>query len=110
MALVHTPETIMQLRRLVNDTEAPYTYSDEVLDQYLIDNDGNLNKSASQVWYAKASQLSTQVDISEAGSSRKNSDLFKNAMALAKQFDADDGIPAPDEVVAPSTTRRIVRW
>lgn len=110
MALVHSPETIMQLRRLLNDVVAPYKYSDVELDNYLTENDDNVKKTASQIWYMKAAEYSSSVDISEAGSSRKNSDLFKNALMLAKQYDADDGEPAPDDVVAPSTTRRIVRF
>jgi hypothetical protein len=104
----YTPEERMQLRRLIGDVTEPYTYDDDAIDEMLTATDGDARAAASSFWYSKATSYSEMVDISEAGSSRKNSDLFKNAMALAKQYDDNDGVndPAPD---LPSTTRRIVR-
>lgn len=104
---VYTPEVRMQLRRLIGDATEPYKSNDAQIDEMLTETDGNVRAAASNFWYSKATSYSESVDITEAGSSRKNSDLFKNAIALAKQYDDTDGI-SPD-VIAPSTTRRIVR-
>lgn len=102
-----TTEEIMQMRRYIGDTVEPYTYNDEELGLMIDDAEGNVRKAASDFWYAKATSYSEMVDITEAGSSRKNSDLFKNAMQLAKQYDDTDGVDP--NAPAPSTTRRIVR-
>lgn len=107
MALVHTPEEIMQLRHLIGDDNEPYAFNDETLDAWLVATGGNIRKAASNFWYRKATEHSESVDISEAGSTRKNSDMFKNALALAKQYDASDG--EDPTIIVPSTTRRIVR-
>jgi hypothetical protein len=103
----YTPEERMQLRRMIGDATEPYTFSDEEIDEFLTATDGDLRAAAATYWYGRSTEFSQMVDITEAGSSRKNSDLFKNALALAKQFDDADDLPT--EVVTPSTTRRIVR-
>jgi hypothetical protein len=104
----YTPEERMQLRRMIGDVTEPYAYNDDQIDEWLTATDGDARSAASTFWYAKATSYSEMVDISEAGSSRKNGDLFKNAMQLAKSFDDNDGENDP-EVILPSTTRRIVR-
>lgn len=101
----YPPETRMQLRRLIGDAVEPYTLDDDEIDAMLTETDGDVRAAASSWWYAKAITFSESVDITEAGSSRKNSDLFRNAMALAVKYDDDDG--SADAI--PSTTRRIVR-
>jgi len=102
----YTPEERMQLRLLIGDAEEPYTFSDTEIDNMLTATDGDVRAAASGYWYTKAVSYSEMVDISEAGSSRKNSDLFKNAMALAQQYDDST---ATGDVAVTSTTRRIVR-
>jgi hypothetical protein len=104
---IFSPEEIMLLRRMIGDDVEPYQFSDDEIDAMLVETEGDFRKAASSFWYMKATRYSESVDITEAGSSRKNSDLFKNAMALAKQYDDDDGEVV--EEVLPSTTRRIVR-
>lgn len=108
MALTYTPEEIMQVRVLIGDATMPYAVEDEIIDAWLVATDGNVRKAASNYWYSKATSFAEMVDITEAGSSRKNSDLFKNAMQLAKQYDDDDG-EDNTPVVAASTTRPITR-
>lgn len=103
-----TPEERMQLRALIGDTTEPYTFDDVAIDEMLTVTSGDARAAASSFWYGKATEYSEMVDITEAGSSRKMSGLFTNAMALAKQFDDSDGVNDP-EIVTPSTTRRIVR-
>jgi hypothetical protein len=107
MALTYPPETILHLRQLIGDDTEPYTFQDATLDAWLVEAEGNVRKAASNFWYMKATKHAESVDITEAGSSRKNSDLFKNAFALAKQYDDSDG-EEPTEATS-STTRRIVR-
>ena len=102
----YTPEEHNALRALIGDTEEPYTFSNSELDTMLTATDGDVRAAASAYWYTKAVSYSEMVDISEAGSSRKNSDLFKNAMALAQQYDDSTG---GTDASATSTTRRIVR-
>lgn len=102
-----TAEERMQLRRMIGDATEPYTYDDTQIDAWLTATEGDARAAAASFWYEKSTEYSDMVDISEAGSSRKNGDLFKNAMALAKQFDDNDDNPV--ETVTPSTTRRIVR-
>jgi hypothetical protein len=107
--MAYTAAVLMQLRRLINDEEEPYTYEDVELTAMLDAEEGSVMSAAATFWYAKASDYQTSVDISEAGSSRKMSDLFKNALALAKQFDESGGAGSTDAPVAAATTRRIVR-
>ena len=103
----YTPEERMQLRLLIGDTAEPTQYDDAQIDEWLTATDGDPRAAASAFWYNKATEYSEMVDISEAGSSRKMSGLFTNAMALAKQF--DDSIGTVDNTVTTSTTRAIVR-
>lgn len=103
----YTPDERMQLRRMIGDATEPYTFTDTEIDTMLTETDGDPRAAAAGFWYAKSTSYSEMVDITEAGSSRKNSDLFKNALALAKQFDDSDDNPV--EPVAASTTRAIVR-
>jgi hypothetical protein len=53
----------------------------------LIDSVGILRTSA-VVWRWKAAEYAKMVDVSEAGSSQKLSDLYNNAIGMAKQFDS----------------------
>lgn len=48
--------------------------------------DGDLNTAIHDVWMAKAAGFSDLVDVSESGSSRKLSDLAKNAREMAKVY------------------------
>lgn len=104
-----TPEEREALRRkggIVDDTDV---YTDDLLDEYLSATDGDLDEAAARIWREKAAAFAELVDISEAGSSRKNSDLYKNAMEQAAYF---EGVGEEGDVPEPgtySTTRRIVR-
>jgi hypothetical protein len=103
----YSPAERMQLRRMIGDSTEPYTFTDEEIDEMLTASDGDLRAAAATYWYGRSTEFSQMVDITEAGSTRKNSDLFKNALALAKQFDDDDEVVVDE--TPPSTTRRIVR-
>lgn len=98
---------ILKLRRLVSEPDTD-TYSDEELNSRL-DEDGDINITAGTIWREKASTYAELVDISEAGSSRKNSQLYKNALEMAASFDkasAEDSGTAPVDY---PVTRAIVR-
>lgn len=59
-----------------------------------------------QIWTSVAASSAGLVDVQESGSSRKLSDLHKNALAMAKHWD-----PATEVAVTADrpTTRGIVR-
>lgn len=102
-------EAIAELREKIGDDTEPYTYPDEVLNALIDQADGDTDQVASGIWRRKAASYAEMVDVSEAGSSRKNSDLFKNATAMAdwygNQGGSEGGLPGVDY----TTTRRIVR-
>lgn len=71
----------------------------------------NVNAAAADLWRQKAAKFSGLVDVTEAGSSRKFSDLHKNALAMATRYDAlGSGADAVTGVVVNRPrTRAIVR-
>lgn len=102
-----TETQIASLRRMIDDVDAPTSYSDTDLNAR-IDEAGSTEQAASVIWREKAASYSTLVDVSESGSSRKLSDLRKAAMEQAAYY---DGIVSAAAVVAASRprTRPIVR-
>lgn len=103
-------DLIDRLRRMTGETEDNEGYTDTQLATILNENGNNLNSAAAVIWAEKASDYADLVNISEAGSSRSNSDLFKHASDQADRFqrlaDAEDPVAA---ATAFSTTRRIER-
>lgn len=96
----YTPEVITALRRLIADTTTPYDFTDLSLDAYLTAHTGDLKLTAATIWREKAAGYAELVDITEAGSSRKNSDLYKRAKELAAELD-----PPTDPTVVGQGTR-----
>lgn len=105
----YTDEQLKTLRRMIGDDTTPYLYSDSDLAEYLDANGGDFTITAGKMWREKAATYAKSVDISEAGSSRKMSDLFDNALSMAKWYE-DQNAPPVVETVLPSTTRRITRF
>lgn len=105
-----TAEAILELRRKIGDVTEPFEYEGGVLSVLIDSYDASTDKAASSIWTERAATYATMVDISEAGSSRKNSDLFKNAQAMATRYGGSD-VPGEEEGpgVSWTTTRRIVR-
>lgn len=103
-----TDEERMQVRRNTGEVGSD-TYSDVVLDAYILDAAGDLDLASVRIWREKASSYAELVDISEAGSSRKNSDLFKNANAQADYFTKQAEGDVTLEPGTYSTTRSIIR-
>lgn len=65
----------------------------------------DLRATAGAFWEAKAGSLASVSDITENGSSRKMSDLYKNALAMADRFGAVVG----EDLSTRPRTRAIVR-
>lgn len=109
-------EDIASLRLLIGEPLNAEPWTDVRLAEIIVatrdtDESVNLNRAAAMVWQQKASASATLVDVSESGSSRKLSDLHKNALAMQKHF---SGLVSVDEVVPVDVssrprTRAIVR-
>lgn len=93
----------LQLRRRLNDaltgvTDEGNFFSNEEIHDLLTLNGGSIAGASYDGWTMRAAFLSSSVDISESGSDRRLSQLFKNAMAMAdfykKARDAEAGIKA----------------
>lgn len=102
-----TPEDIAALRLKINEPDDVEPYTDAKLDALIDAASGDTDAVAADIWAQKASQYAELVDISEAGSSRKNSQLYKNALEMAAHFRSDVVVPAAG--LDFSTTRAIVR-
>lgn len=102
-----TPEDITALRNMIGEPDNVAPYTDDVLG-LIIDSALNLQDAASHIWSRKAADSALLVDISENGSSRKMSDVHKNALAMARMYRSES-----DELVAVVSraprTRPIVR-
>lgn len=98
---------ITMLRNRISEPDNVEPYTDEALAE-MIDELGSIGKTASEIWKIKAGELSTLVDISEGGSSRKNSDAYKAALAMAQVYD-DTPAPETGPEARRATTRPIVR-
>lgn len=84
-----TEDEITELRQMVAETEDDSTWTDDEL-AVLIDSEDSLNAAASKVWYLKAGRAASLVDVAESGSSRKLSDIRKNAMEMGAYYKAAD--------------------
>lgn len=102
-----TDEQRLQLRRMTGEVDSD-TYTEQDLDDYIAIAADDLDAAAARIWGEKASAYADLVDITESGSSRKNSDLFKHATQQQAYFEglSDTGAAA---AVPATTTRRIVR-
>lgn len=100
-----TPDQIAQFRLLIAEPDDT-KYSDETLSA-LIDSSTSVNAAASSIWTQKAAASATLVNVAESGSSRSLGDLYRNALAMAAQFDKAAGA---DAATAPGIRiRRISR-
>lgn len=78
-----TAAAILELRDAIGEPDDSNGWTDERLGD-ILDTLTTVDASAISVWTTKAAQFSQLVDVSESGSSRKLSDLYKNALAMAK--------------------------
>lgn len=91
-----TVQEIASLRLLVAEPDDAEPYTDAALSARL-DADGDMNKTAYNIWGEKAASWAGLADISEGGSSRKQGDLHEQALNMAKHFAGliSDGSPTP---------------
>lgn len=105
-----TADQIAQVRLYVNEPDDVDPYQDVDI-AALIDSLGSVEMASSAIWTQKASSYAELVDVTEAGASRKMSDLHKNALAMSRYFaDKDAGIdPNVPTGIGHAKTHRIVR-
>lgn len=103
-----TQEQINELRRMTSEPDEA-NYSDTTLAEIIDNNGGDLNISAASIWQEKASTYSEMVDITEAGSSRKNSQLMNNALTMARHYSEAAASSEPVSGTDIPTTTPIVR-
>lgn len=77
-------DELAALHRAANVPASDTTYPDDMLSE-LIDSLG-VDGAAAQIWREKAAASAEMVDTTESGSSRKLSDLHKNALDMAAGF------------------------
>jgi hypothetical protein len=105
--MTYNNDDYLRLRRMVGEPDKT-VYSDADLELALQDAAGDFPAAAASIWREKAAGYAELVDISEAGSSRKNSDLYNRALTQASYFESTSGGSAVADGGS-STTRRIVR-
>lgn len=86
-------DQIRDVRERVAEPDDSNGWSDERLGR-VIDDSTTLNAAAARVWSEKAAVFAELVDVSESGSSRKLSDLRKNALEMSTHYGSLDGAAA----------------
>lgn len=88
---------LARLRRNVDepDDDNGAGWTDLMLDAVLTETanaDGtpNVNRASQSVWLAKAAGLTALVDVTESGSSRRNSQAWEHAMKMAALYEGLD--------------------
>lgn len=103
-------EQIAELRRKISEPDDVAPYTDVALGVMIDEASGDVNYVAGNIWEEKGSLYAEMTDITEAGSSRKNSQLYKNALEMAAWYRRVDGVPDPEVAgVDYPTTTKIVR-
>ena len=105
----YSAEVYEQLRRATGENDVDSTYEDSDLDFYLDEAEGDIDGAAAKIWREKASNYAELVDITEAGSSRKNSTLYEAATKQAEFYEGEAAGGTTPEPGTYSTTRAIVR-
>jgi hypothetical protein len=83
--MMATDQQVATLRPMIDEPDST-TYSDEILKTLIDQVEDDLDTAAAQIWEQKAARFSTLVDVSESGSSRSMSQLYKNAAAQATYY------------------------
>jgi hypothetical protein len=96
-----TSAEIAAFRLLIGQPEDAEPYTDQFLSARL-DSAASDQALAAVIWREKAASFSELVDVSESGSSRKLSDLYKNALTMAAAF---EGIVPTDDSSVQSGVR-----
>lgn len=75
---------VLRVRGFANEPTAS-AYSDAAI-LLMLGEEGSVEATVARIWREKAGRWAHLVDVSESGSSRKFSDLSKNAAAMAKMY------------------------
>jgi len=102
-----TASEIAKIRAMINEPNNVEPYTDEML-SLLIDASLSVRSAAAEIWRNKASKVAHLVDISEGGSSRKMSDIYKNYLAIASALE-NESAGESGTANRGSTTRAIER-
>ena len=97
-------DQIAALRQMINEPDDTCEGYDDATLGAVIDGTLTLNAAAAQIWFLKAGQAATLVNVSESGSSRNLSDIMKNAQAMGKLY-ADLDAPEAADVSGPVIQR-----
>ena len=87
-------DELAALRRAADVATDDDVYTDALLDS-MFEMYGSVAGAAAAIWREKAAAYAAMVDTTESGSSRKLSDLHKNAMAVAAGFTSVDPVVVP---------------
>jgi hypothetical protein len=99
--------TMATLRRYIAEPDES-VYTDAALNTMFDANAGDVNITAAEVWSEKAAKAAILVDTAEGASSRKNSQVFTQALQQASHFRAGS-VEAATATTRSATTRAIVR-
>jgi hypothetical protein len=80
-----------KLRHMI-DEQGESIYGNALLQDIIDANTGNLNAAAAELWSMKAARFASLVDTTEAGASRKMSQLATQAQAMAKHYGGGDTV------------------
>lgn len=86
-----TTAELTTLRGMIDEPDIEGGWNDERLELF-IENNRNLNgttnlrQAAARIWEVKASEAQALVDVTESTSSRRNSQVFDQALKMANQF------------------------
>lgn len=103
-----TESDISTVREFVNEPDDSNGWTAVRIGALIDANNEDLRATAADIWTSKASSFSMLVDVSENGSSRKMSDIHKNALAMARQF-RSESIDLIAATAGRPRTRAIVR-
>jgi hypothetical protein len=104
-----TSDQIAMLRTLIDEADDADPYTDDALSSAIDVAGGDINKAAYYQWVNKAAGLSSLVDITEGGSTRRNSQAYTNAQGMVKHFAAYAPSDPSNMGGRTSRTRAIVR-
>lgn len=79
-------EQVVQVRLNIAEPDETGGWTDARIQSVLDAYDQDVNASSGYIWSVKAAETATLVDISENGSSRKMSDVHKNALAMTTYY------------------------
>jgi hypothetical protein len=101
-----TAEQVAALRLLIAEPDDAEPYTDAALSVRL-DADADADKTAYNIWSEKAAAWAGLADISEGGSSRKQGDLYEQALSMAGYF--KDRIQEGQPIIGGATRVRRLR-